>query len=100
MADGVCDGCVPETPTEIAKRLWDTAIEHLEAAVAETQVPLSDAYVHIGELALNAAQFAITNPGVLLGVPEQYGLPAGAPPLPAHLQQGPAGGPRVWGSTK
>jgi hypothetical protein len=84
---------IPETPSEIAKRLWDTAIEHLEASVAETQVPLSDAYVRIGELALKAAQFALANPGLLLGIPENMGLPAGAPPLPSHLQ-----GPRVWGA--
>lgn len=87
---------VPETPTEIAKRLWDTAIEHLEAAVAESQVPLSDAYVRIGELALNAAQFAVANPGLLLGIPENLGLPAGAPPLPHGIGYQPS----VWGAQK
>lgn len=86
---------IPETPTETAKRLWDTAIEHLEAAVAETQVPLSDAYARIGELALNAAQFALNNPGLLLGIPEGPQPPLGAPPLPSHIQN-----PRVWGAPK
>lgn len=91
---------VPETPSEIAKRLWDTAIEHLEAAVVESQVPLSDAYVRIGELALHAAQFAVANPGLLLGIPESYGLPAGAPPLPPGIMQPGIAGPRVWGAQK
>jgi hypothetical protein len=91
------DANIPETPTEIAKRLWDTAVEHLEAASDERSPAVSDSYVRIGELALHAAQFAIANPGLLLGIPEDgtsYGLPAGAPPLPPGLQ------PRVWGAQK
>lgn len=87
----------PETPNELAKRLWDTALEHLEAATKATDVPISDSYVRIGELALAAAQFAITNSAVILGIPpEQFGLPAGAPPLPDYMS-GPVGGPKVWG---
>lgn len=82
-----------ETPSELAKRLWDTALEHLSEASNATDVGVSDAYVRVGELALKAAQFAINNQAFLMGVPsDQYGLPPGAPPLPAHLQ-----GPKVWG---
>lgn len=93
---------VPETPTEIAKRLWDTAIEHLEAAATETDPSIADCYVGIGELALKAAEFAVANPALLLGIPDDgdpsnFGLPAGAPPLPSHIQPGGMTGPRVWG---
>lgn len=90
----------PETPSEIAKRLWDTAIEHLEAASDESSPAVSDAYVRIGELALHAAQFALANPGLLLGIPESYGLPAGAPPLPPGIMNPGVAGPRVWGAQK
>lgn len=92
---------IPETPSELAKRLWDTALEHLEAATKATDVPISDSYVRIGELALAAAQFALNNQALLAGVDpenvrEYLGLPPGAPPLPDYMS-GPVGGPKVWG---
>lgn len=91
---------VPETATEIAKRLWDSAIQHLEYAADAKVVEASDSYVRIGELALRAAQFALTNQALVSGIlAPEYGLPPGAPPLPAHIA-GPVGGPRVWGTTK
>lgn len=87
-----------ETPTEIAKRLWDTAVQHLESATEETNVLVADSYVRIGQLALAAARFALDNQALLYGLPldgtpvppGQYGMPAGAPALPSHL---------IWGQT-
>lgn len=93
---------VPETPTEIAKRLWDTSIQHLERAADEMNVDLSDAYVRVGELALNAAQFALANPALLAGIPdfdpENFGLPHGAPPLPSSVTGVPT--PPIWGGSR
>lgn len=91
---------VPETPSEIAKRLWDTAIEHLEYAAKETEAGTSDAYVNIGELALKAAQFALNNQALLAGIDpnQQFGLPTGAPPLPSHISGAPT--PPIWGGSK
>lgn len=91
----------PETPSEIAKQMWDTAIEHLEAATNDSNPLVSDAYVRIGELALKAAQFALANPALLLGIPEDgaaYGLPPGAPPLPSHITGAPP--LPIWGAPK
>lgn len=90
---------IPETPSEIAKRLWDTAIEHLESAATEENVATSDAYVRIGELALKAAQFALNNPALLAGVdPASLGLPPGAPPLPPGVHGAPP--LPIWGGGK
>lgn len=88
---------LPETPSEIAKRLWDTAIAHLQQATDEVDVGLSDAYVNIGELALKAAQFALNNQALLVGIDpnQQFGLPTGAPPLPSHISGAPT--PPIWG---
>lgn len=93
------DDQIPETPTELAKRLWDTALQHLQQATDETDCVIADAYVHIGELALKAAQFALANPALLAGIPdsdpENFGLPHGAPPLPASITGAPP--LPIWG---
>jgi hypothetical protein len=87
------------TPSEIAKRLWDTAIEHLEYATKETDLAASNGYTSIGELALKAAQFALNNQALLAGIdPNQFGLPTGAPPLPSHISGVPT--PPIWGGGK
>lgn len=89
----------PETPSEIAKRLWDTAIEHLEYATKEQDLAVSNGYTNIGELALRAAQFALNNQALLAGIdPAQFGLPSGAPPLPSSISGAPT--PPIWGGPK
>lgn len=90
----------PETPSEIAKRLWDTAIQHLEYATNETDLAVSNGYTSIGELALKAAQFALDNQALLAGIDlaQQFGLPTGAPPLPSHISGAPT--PPIWGGGK
>jgi hypothetical protein len=98
------DDQTPETPSELAMRLWETAIQHLDQAANEENVDLSNAYVGIGQLSLMAAQFALNNQAFLMGIPvempsdpSQFGLP---PALPEHLQsQMPPGAPPLptWG---
>lgn len=80
---------------EIAKALWDTSNQYLEAAQAEADVNISICYVSIGELALKSAQFAVNNPALVAGVDEF------APPGPqpgSTVPAGPTQGPKFWGA--
>jgi hypothetical protein len=79
---------------DTAKGLWDTAIEHLEAATNHTDPLVSNAYVAIGELALKAAQFALNNHALIMGINEDAlpgsrpnVMPPGAPAVPTWGRQ-------------
>ena len=83
---------------EKAKQLWDMATQHLESACETDDAELAACYTSIGELALKAAQFALNNPALVLGIDESQipGMPIGAPPLPGHIVPGAPRG-KVWG---
>jgi hypothetical protein len=81
---------------EIAKANWDLAIVWMEhAADEDTDINSTIAYTGLAELALKAAQFAVNNPELVMGLDMLPRPDANTPP-----PVGPTQGPRLWGATQ
>lgn len=78
---------------EYAKALYDRAIGYLDSADAIEDATSCMCYTAMGQLALDAARFALENRTLVAGIDEDA-----IPEQPSAFSPAPTGGPRVWGA--
>lgn len=76
-----------------AKALYDKAIGYLDAADEIEDSTSCMCYTAMGQLALDAARFALENHALVMGIDENA-----IPEQPSAFSPAPTGGPKVWGA--